>query len=187
MSLALVLAGGGITGAAWEAGILKGLRDASTDLSAADLIIGTSAGAMVGAVVAAGQLDALYERQIGPVDSAVERAAVVDLAKFANALSASGTSQKPAAEIPQSVRARLGQLALAAEVDFTEEDRLRTMASRLGFDSWPERSLMITAVACDDGALMIWTKDSRVPLVAAVASSCAGPFVYPPTTIAGRR
>jgi NTE family protein len=187
MSFALVLAGGGITGAAWEAGILKGLRDVGTDLSAADLIIGTSAGAMVGAVVAAGQLDALYERQIGPVDSAVERAAVVDFAKFANALSASGTSQKPAAEISQSVRARLGQLALAAEVDFTEEDRLRTMASRLGFDSWPERSLMITAVACDDGALIIWTKDSGVPLVAAVASSCAAPFVYPPTTIAGRR
>jgi NTE family protein len=46
---------------------------------------------------------------------------------------------------------------------------------------------MITAVACDDGALMIWTKDSGVPLVAAVASSCAMPFVCAPTTIAGRR
>jgi NTE family protein len=187
MSLALVLGGGGITGAAWEAGILKGLRDTGTDLGAADLIIGTSAGAMVGAVVAAGQLDALYERQTGPVDHSIERAAVVDLAKFAKALSDAGASQRPTGEISQSVRARIGQVALAAEVDFTEEERLRTMASRLGFEAWPERRLMITAVACDDGAMMIWTKDSGVALVAAVASSCAAPLVYPPATIAGRR
>lgn len=46
---------------------------------------------------------------------------------------------------------------------------------------------MITAVACDDGAMTIWTKDSGVPLIAAVASSCAAPFVYPPATIGGRR
>jgi NTE family protein len=181
-----VLGGGGITGAAWEAGLLKGLRDAGTDLSGADLFIGTSAGAMVGAAVAGGQLAALYELQIGPVDYAVERAAVLDLAKFANALTGGGPPQKPSGEIPKEVRARIGQLALAAVVDFTEEERLRTMASRLGFDTWPERRLMIVAVACDDGATTIWTKDSGVPLVAAVASSCAAPFVYPPVTIAGR-
>ena len=78
MSLALVLGGGGITGAAWEAGLLKGLSDAGIDLTVADLIVGTSAGAMVGAVVAGGQLDALYARQTGPVDPLVERAAVMD-------------------------------------------------------------------------------------------------------------
>ena len=187
MSLALVLGGGGITGAAWEAGLLKGLREAGTDLTGADLFIGTSAGAMVGAVVAGGQLDALFERQIGPVDHAVERAAVVDLAKFAKALSGGGPPQRPLGEIRKEVRARIGQLALAAQVDFTEEERLRTMASRLGFDTWPQPRLMIVAVACDDGSTTIWTKDAGVSIVAAVASSCAAPFVYPPATIGGRR
>src|ERR1700686_3925957 len=188
MSLALVLGGGGITGAAWEAGLLKGLSDAGIDLTVADLIAGTSAGAMVGAVVAGGQLDALYARQTGPVDPLVERAAVVDLSKFANALGLDGGYQMPAGELPQPIRARIGQIAISAKVDFTEQDRLRTMASRLGgVDTWPVRRLMITAVACDDGEMIIWTKESGVSLVEAVASSCAAPMVYPPAPTAGRK
>ncbi len=168
-------------------GLLKGMRDAGTDLTGAEMIVGTSAGSMVGAVIANGRLDASYELQIGPVDPAVERAAVLDLSKFATALSGGGAFQMPSGEIPQPTRARIGQLAISAKVDFSEQDRLRTMASRLGVDAWPERRLMITAVACDDGAMTIWTKDSGVSLVTAVASSCAAPFVYPPITIAGRR
>jgi NTE family protein len=143
MSLALVLGGGGITGAAWETGILKGLRDAGVDLTGADLFVGTSAGAMVGAAVASGQLDALYARQAGPVDTTVERAAVLDLSKLVSALGGSGALQMATGEMPQPVRARIGELAISAEIDFTEQDRLRTMASRLGgLDTWPARKLM---------------------------------------------
>ena len=58
---ALVLGGGGITGIAWELGILKGLADAGVDLSGADRVIGTSAGSVVGAQVTSGApLDDLY-------------------------------------------------------------------------------------------------------------------------------
>jgi NTE family protein len=187
VSLALVLGGGGVTGIGWETGLLKGLRDAGVDLTVADLIVGTSAGSVVAAVIATDQLDAFYGRQTGPVDPVLEPAVVLDLSKFANALSAGGEFEMPAGEIPQPIRARLGQLAAEAEVGFSEEDRLRTIGSRLGVDSWPDRRLLITAVACDDGALTVWTKDSGISLVTAVASSCAVPFVYPPITIGGRR
>jgi predicted acylesterase/phospholipase RssA len=44
---ALVLGGGGITGIAWEIGVLAGLAEAGTDLSGADLVVGTSAGSVV--------------------------------------------------------------------------------------------------------------------------------------------
>jgi NTE family protein len=187
MSLALVLGGGGITGAAWMTGLLKGMRDLGTNLTDADLIVGTSAGAVVGAAIASGRLDASYELQIGPVDPAVERVAVVDLSKFATAFGGGAAIWMPSGEIAQPTRARIGQLAISAHVDFSEEDRVRTMSSRLGVGAWPDRRLMITAIACDDGALAIWTKDSGVSLVTAVASSCAAPFAYPPMTIAGRR
>src|SRR4051794_37647544 len=50
---ALVLGAGGITGVAWQLGILVGLHDRGLDLGAADLIVGTSAGAMTGALTAA--------------------------------------------------------------------------------------------------------------------------------------
>ena len=45
---ALVLGGGGITGIAWEIGVLAGLAEAGVDLSGADLVVGTSAGSVVG-------------------------------------------------------------------------------------------------------------------------------------------
>ena len=40
---ALVLGGGGVTGIAWELGLLAGLRTAGLDLTTADTVIGTSA------------------------------------------------------------------------------------------------------------------------------------------------
>ena len=45
---ALVLGGGGITGIAWELGILHGLAEAGIDLTGADTVVGTSAGSVVG-------------------------------------------------------------------------------------------------------------------------------------------
>jgi len=67
---ALVLGGGGITGMAWEVGVLVGLQDAGVDVSNADAVIGTSAGAYVGAAVASGHdLHALFDVQSEPATS----------------------------------------------------------------------------------------------------------------------
>src|SRR6185437_2240482 len=64
---ALVLGGGGVAGIAWELGILLGLRDAGVDVTDADRIVGTSAGAAVAAQVLSGvPLEELYERQLSP-------------------------------------------------------------------------------------------------------------------------
>lgn len=48
---ALVLAGGGAAGNAWEIGLVAGFLSAGIDLTAADLIIGTSAGSTVAAQI----------------------------------------------------------------------------------------------------------------------------------------
>ena len=65
---ALVLGGGGVTGVAWELGLLAGLAALGVDLSTADLVVGTSAGAVVGAQITSGvALAELYESQLrGP-------------------------------------------------------------------------------------------------------------------------
>jgi NTE family protein len=53
---------------------------------------------------------------------------------------------------------------------------------------WPSgQRLLVTAVGADDGALVVFERDSGVPLVDAVAASCAVPGVWPPITIDGRR
>src|SRR5262245_10662143 len=74
MTRALVLGGGGVVGIAWEAGLLKGLADGGLDPGAAGLIVGTSAGSLVGAQLRGGRsLTALYAEQFVPSDGAAER------------------------------------------------------------------------------------------------------------------
>jgi len=64
---ALVLGGGGVTGIAWETGLIAGLAGLGIDLAAADVIIGTSAGSLVGTDIACGQdLETLYQAQLAP-------------------------------------------------------------------------------------------------------------------------
>ncbi|WTZ22727.1 patatin-like phospholipase family protein [Microbispora sp. NBC_01389] len=52
MTTALVLGGGGVAGIALEVGIVTGLRRLGVDLGTADRVVGTSAGSVVGTLVA---------------------------------------------------------------------------------------------------------------------------------------
>ena len=55
MKRVLVLGGGGIIGIAWETGLVSGLSEGGIDVRDADLVVGTSAGSVVGTRLAAGQ------------------------------------------------------------------------------------------------------------------------------------
>src|SRR3954462_7611074 len=68
-STALVLGGGGPVGGAWMTGVLAGLCDAGVDPARADVVIGTSAGAIFGSRLLAGEpARELYERQLAGAD-----------------------------------------------------------------------------------------------------------------------
>ncbi len=182
---ALVLGGGGITGIAWEFGLLAGLAEAGTDLSAADLVVGTSAGSVVGAQVTSGAgLEAMYGRQLEPATSEtaarLNRATVVQF----------GWAMLRSRGRDVEFRRRIGALALAAEkagITPSEQERLDVIGARLAGTDWPERDLKITAVDASTGEFRVFDRDSGVPLLSAVAASCAVPGVYPPVTIDGRR
>ena len=65
---AVVLAGGSFSASSWEIGLLAGLASAGVDLRASDLFIGTSAGARVALLLAAGMdLNEAYEQQLKPL------------------------------------------------------------------------------------------------------------------------
>ena len=77
MRHALVLAGGGVAGIAWELGVLRGLQDADPALAdrvlAADLVVGTSAGSAVAAQITSGvPLADLYDRQLSTESAEIE-------------------------------------------------------------------------------------------------------------------
>src|SRR5258708_28142996 len=76
LTRALVLGGGGVTGIAWEVGILTGLLEAGVNLHEADTVIGTSAGAFVGVALASGHdMNKLFAAQSAPSDSEISVAA----------------------------------------------------------------------------------------------------------------
>jgi NTE family protein len=182
---ALVLGGGGITGIAWELGVLAGLAEAGTDLTGADLVVGTSAGSVVGALLTSGSdLVAVYERQLAPATG--EQVARLNRATVAQFGWAMLRSRGRDVEF----RRRIGALALAAEkagLTPSEQERLDVIGGRLAGTQWPQRQLVITAVDSETGEFRTFDRDSGVPLLHAVAASCAVPGVYPPVTIDGRR
>jgi NTE family protein len=68
-----------------------------------------------------------------------------------------------------------------------EADRRAAIASRLPVREWPATALRLTAIDAASGEFVVFDRDSGVPLVDAVAASCAVPGVWPPVTIGGRR
>lgn len=183
---ALVLGGGGITGIAWEVGLVAGLADAGIDLRTADLVVGTSAGSVVGAQLrSATPLADLYATQLGPTTETGPPARMGrrQLLRF-------GLAMLRTRGDDVAFRRRVGALALAAEAAGhtpTEAARRAAIAARLTETSWPEHPLTVTAVDAVTGDFETFTRDSGVDLLSAVAASCAVPGVYPPITIGERR
>ncbi|MGR4880055.1 patatin-like phospholipase family protein [Streptomyces sp. LARHCF249] len=178
---ALVLGGGGLTGVGWESGILYGLARAGVDLTTADLVVGTSAGSVVGAQLTSGLLTPLelYERQLG--DATAERAARLGAGLIARYAMAMVRSRDSAA-----YRRHVGALALAADTG-EEAERRKVLAARLVSHEWPGRRFVVTAVDAVSGDPADFDRDSGTGLVDAVSASCAVPGVWPPVTIGGRR
>lgn len=182
---ALVLGGGGVTGIAWELGILAGLRDNGLDLRDAGVVIGTSAGSVVGAQITSGtDINTLFNTQLVPPEQSGERAANFDPAEmqaaFQRLMSAGPMDAR-------TIRAQIGAYALGAST-VPEDERLAIIGSRLPSREWPEEPrVLIVAVDTETGQERVFDRNSGVALVDAVAASCAVPGVWPPVTIEGRR
>lgn len=180
MRTALVLAGGGVTGIAWETGVLLGL-DRSGALPRPDLVIGTSAGAAVGAaLLSAAPLDELYARQVAVEHQ--EIAPELDLDQLMVMLAEVGDLS---AGLTPAQRRRVGQLARSATT--VEPARRReVIASRLPSHDWPQTPLRLTTVDTATGERVVLDQASGVPLVEAVMASCAVPGVWPIVPVLGR-
>lgn len=177
---ALVLGGGGVTGIAWEIGVIAGLADWGIDLAAADVIIGTSAGSVVGADITSGQeLEALYRAQLAPPDP--EPAARIGWGLIGRLAWMVNTSRDPV-----RARARIGRWALAART-MPEADRRTVFEARLPAGGWPATMLKVTAVDARTGEFVVFDSAGEAGLVDAVGASCAVPGIWPPVTIGTRR
>jgi NTE family protein len=173
---ALVLGGGGVTGIAWELGILSGLADAGLDLADADVVVGTSAGSVVGAQLTSDpDVQSWYAAQLEPADAEIGGDfGVGTMVRLALPWLVPGR--------PLAKRRRVGRAARRAHPEAADR-RLEVIRSRIGVTEWPERDLRITVVHAETGRSRVLTRDSGVDLIHAVAASCAVPFVWPPVPL----
>ncbi|MGZ4526212.1 MAG: patatin-like phospholipase family protein [Mycobacterium sp.] len=187
---ALVLAGGGIAGIAWETGVLRGIADESPAAAGllldSDVLVGTSAGSAVAAQIGSGSaLNVLFDRQVAEssaeIDSGVDVEAITEMFLAALAEPSAGPSDKT-----RELMQRIGAVALATET-VPPPVRRRVIAQRLPSHDWPDRALRVTAIDVATGELVVFDRESGVDLVDAVAASCAVPGAWPPVAIAGRR
>jgi NTE family protein len=179
---ALVLGAGGHAAIAWELGMLVGLAECGIDVRDADLIVGTSGGAVVGAMITGGvTLEQLFNRQIDPDLQTRESAPRVDMVQWRTDL----MRAREGAGTPTAFLQRIGAIAIAAATP-PESKRRAVMAARLGVDGWPVQKLAVVAVDAESGERRVFDNTAPVHIVDAVAASSAVPGIYPTVTIDGR-
>jgi len=181
MTGAVVLSGGGRAGAAWMLGLAAGLREAGVDLAAADLIVGTSAGARTGAQLATGAVDqaiTAYRPHRLPV--ARTYASLLDYVAAARPIQAAAGNQADAARQIASLGPLGPGLPSAAE-------RRQEIAASLPVHTWPGTPLKISAVDADSGHRVVFDARSGASLTDAVTASGALPGIYPLAEVNGRR
>jgi NTE family protein len=177
---ALVMGGGGVVGTAWMTGLVSGLRREGVDLAEADVIVGTSAGSIVGTMLATGQ-DFDSDTPAPSADRG-DSAPTADRGGLAEVFAILADASLE----PADARRRVGRIALAAQT-ITEQAHIAGISTLITAHEWPDRELLITAVDVETGDLMVWDRAGDAPLRTAVASSCALPGVSPPVTVNGRR
>jgi len=187
-SKAVVFGGGGSVGTAWQTGLNAGWNRLDIDLTDADLIVGTSAGAAVGVQVALGHD---LERQLDRYESARARHEAGGQTRVLNIDSSQSERLRVMFDrghksglTDKSVREYICEAALAADT-MSEEDFLLTV-KYLKDESWPA-NYMCTTVDVDTAEFAPLTASTGGELQRGVAAAVAVPGFYPPITVAGHR
>jgi len=176
----LVLGCGGVTGLAWEIGILAGLARQDVDLAAADLFIGCSAGSVASAQLAAGvppmrllatQLEGTGAERVRPYSQQAADDKNREL------------YGKVGADLQQA-RRRIGAYALRSATP-TLAERRAIIAARLSASDWPSRPLHVVAVDAHTGEERSFSAADQVDFIDAIAASCAVPGAWPAVPIGG--
>jgi NTE family protein len=196
--IGLVLGAGGAAGHAFHAGVLAALEETTGwQPDSAEVIVGTSAGSLVAALVRAGcsardLADASLRRPLSPAGRALfERigrrgplpSPGPDLADVLRGPAAPNLLLRPWALRP----ATLGAALLPA--GRVPADAVAAGVRNVYGSGWPSRPTWICAVGLDDGRLVVFGREGApaASLADAVAASCAIPAFFAPVVIGGKR
>ena len=187
MRRGLVLGGGGPVGIAWESGLARGLAEGGADLRRADLIVGTSAGSVVGTRMAAGHDPRMFEAH--PSNGSAGATPLADLAGGAapdfETLAQVFATWVASREMTPERCVEIGTLARKART-MPEDAFVALISAGHGVRDWPAR-LLVTSVDVESGEFAAHDAAGGAPLERVVAASCAVPGFFPTIEIGGRR
>jgi NTE family protein len=207
----LVLGAGGVIGHAWHAGVVAALAEEGWDARRADVVVGTSAGSVVAALLRA---------DLDPVDI-YARAVDQPLSPAGQRIVAAGLGSRPLAPpsfrppsrggwapaAPRTVlralnplNPRFGLLTGALPRGTNDTAMISDGIGRLHAEGWPAAPMWICAVRLRDGRRVVFGRDvpgdvvdapgvdagpAQVPVGLAVAASCAIPGFFAPVAVDG--
>jgi NTE family protein len=193
---ALVLGGGGTLGEAWMSSLLAGLDEAGGfDARASACFVGTSAGSIVAASLAAGLAPSTRLGSLSPADDAqledsLQRTSALRQA-FGTAAGLAGTAAAPLASLAFASTARGGALVRRAALRRVPAGRrslaqLGRLVAQTGV-RWDGR-LRIVALELESGRRVVFgAPGAPQPAVSvAVQASCAIPGVFAPVIFDAR-
>jgi NTE family protein len=182
---ALVLGGGGEYFAAWMLGFIHGLHEKGVAYEMPDVIIGTSAGSVVGSTIAGGHLERLTREfdffgRVPTLLSALVPTPTPNPSQLrAHELCNSATNASV-----ETIQA-IGRGAMAARNPSVS--KLQDMVVILtGNVHWPSDKFHAVTMDCYNGARLVVSETSKIHVSHAVSSSMSLPGIFGPTWIGDR-
>jgi NTE family protein len=155
---------------------------------AADLVVGTSAGATAAAKVRSGippaeLLASVLSPPVQPVGQNRERPPSLPMAMVFERMGAIGAAATSAADLQRA----MGAFGLESDsiLGPGAGQRRAIVAARLPRPEWPERPMIVTAIDAHTGELVAFDRESGADLVDAVTASTALPGLVPTVSING--
>jgi NTE family protein len=191
----LVLGAGGTAGAAFHAGTLLALeQDLGWDPRTADVVVGTSAGSIIGGLLRAGLTTddlAAWGSSAAPLPGRNTARRILDRMDDVG-MRVVGPRFRP--RVPglrwwgdvlgrSDVRPHAAFLSLLPHGPIDASKALRGVDDLLG--AWPDRPLWVNAVRLADARRIVFGRDAHARVSDAVAASCAIPGVFRPARVDG--
>ncbi len=176
----IVFGGGGEWFTTWMLAFCATVGKQGVDLRKADVTVGTSAGSIMGAYLASGQVEKAYEtfKSLADQPEVLEKMVVT---------STGADSQIRASEILSSAKSvdpasiqEIGRAAMAAK-NVPVANYLETLNTLLGGMDWPGPTVHTTATDCYTGERVVVAAADGIPIATACAASSSLPGVNGPT------
>lgn len=181
---AIAFGGGGEWFVAWMVGYANGLLQAGVDLSKADVTVGTSAGALVGAAIKGGRLQEITKvlDQMGANPTLANKMLNITVGADSQVRAQLVMGQTKA--ITSATLQEIGRAGMAAH-NSPVDKYIESINGLLGLTTWPEGHFT-TGTDCYTGDSVIVGASAGISIAQAVAASSSLPGINGPTWLDDR-